>query len=67
MLSVAYQQQHQDMHGDSSRRILSHVVRQNPIDFGQPLLNPGLLGLHVFDYNFPLGDLLELVEQAASN
>jgi hypothetical protein len=42
-------------------------VRQNPIDFGQPLLNPGLLGLHVFDYNFPLGDLLELVEQSAAN
>jgi hypothetical protein len=41
-------------------------VRQNPIDFGQPLLNPGLLGLHVFDYNFALGDLLELVEQAAA-
>jgi pimeloyl-ACP methyl ester carboxylesterase len=42
-------------------------VRQNPIDFTQPLLNPGLLGLHVFDYNFAIGDLLELVEQAASN
>lgn len=40
-------------------------VRHNPIDFGQPLLNPGLLGLHVFDYNFALGDLLELVKQAS--
>ncbi len=41
-------------------------VRENPIDFDQPLLNPGFLGLHVFDYNFPLAELMELVERKAA-
>lgn len=36
-------------------------VRDNPIDFGQSQLDPGFLGLHVFDYNFPLEELMELV------
>lgn len=35
--------------------------RDNPIDFGLPVLSPSILGLHVFDYQFPLGELLELV------
>lgn len=36
-------------------------VRQNPIDFANPLLSPNILGLHVLDYNFPMAELLELV------
>lgn len=36
-------------------------VRENPVDFALPLLNPALLGLHVFDYDFPLDELMELV------
>jgi pimeloyl-ACP methyl ester carboxylesterase len=36
-------------------------VRENPIDFAQPLFSPNILGLHVLDYQFPLGELLELV------
>jgi hypothetical protein len=36
-------------------------VRTNPVDFAQPLLDPGFLGLHVLDYNFPLDELMELV------
>ena len=36
-------------------------VRPNLVDFGQPLLNPSLLGLHVLDFNFPMAELLELV------
>lgn len=41
-------------------------VRTNPIDFGQPLFSPNILGLHVLDYGFPLGELLELVEIKAA-
>lgn len=41
-------------------------VRQNPIDFAQPLLDPGFLGLHVFDYNFPLQELMDLVQTKAA-
>ncbi len=36
-------------------------VRENPVDFGQPLFSPNILGLHVLDYNFPMAELLELV------
>jgi hypothetical protein len=36
-------------------------VRENPIDFANPLLSPNILGLHVLDYNFPIQELLELV------
>lgn len=35
--------------------------RDNPIDFALPVLSPSILGLHVYDYQFPLGELLELV------
>jgi pimeloyl-ACP methyl ester carboxylesterase len=37
-------------------------IRQNPVDFANPLLSPNILGLHVLDYNFPIAELLELVE-----
>ncbi|MCA9707246.1 MAG: DUF3089 domain-containing protein [Myxococcales bacterium] len=40
-------------------------VRQNPVDFAQPLLDPGFLGLHVYDYNFPLVELMDLVQRKA--
>ncbi len=36
-------------------------ARQNPVDFNAPLLSPAFLGLHVFDYNFPMAELMELV------
>lgn len=36
-------------------------MRGNPVDFEQPLLSPAFLGLHVFDYNFALDELMELV------
>lgn len=42
-------------------------VRTNPIDFAAPLLSPSVLGLHVLDYNFVLGDLLDLVALKAGN
>jgi pimeloyl-ACP methyl ester carboxylesterase len=41
-------------------------VRENLVDFGQPILNPSLLGLHVLDYNFPMAELLELVSIKAA-
>jgi len=40
-------------------------VRQDPILYTHPVLAPGFLGTHVIDYNFALGDLLELVEVKA--
>ncbi|HLT39033.1 MAG TPA: hypothetical protein VK034_22270, partial [Enhygromyxa sp.] len=36
-------------------------VRENLVDFEDPLLNPGFLGLHVLDFNFAMAELLELV------
>jgi hypothetical protein len=35
-------------------------VRTNPIDFGTGVLSPAILGTHVLDYDFALGDLREL-------
>ncbi|MBZ5711575.1 hypothetical protein [Nannocystis pusilla] len=35
-------------------------VRQDPVDVEAPLFAPGLLGLHVLDYNFALQELLDL-------
>lgn len=42
-------------------------VRENLVDFGHPLLNPSLLGLHVLDFNFPMAELLELVAIKAAD
>jgi hypothetical protein len=39
--------------------------RTNPIPFDSGVLAPALLGTHILDYNFPLGDLLALVQQKA--
>jgi hypothetical protein len=41
-------------------------VRENPVDFADPLLSPDFLGLHVFDYNFALQDLLDSVAAKAA-
>jgi hypothetical protein len=41
-------------------------VRTNPIPFANPLFGPALLGMHVLDYNFALGDLIQLVERKAA-
>lgn len=37
-------------------------VRENPIVFTHPALAPSFLGTHILDYNFPMGDLTDLVE-----
>lgn len=39
--------------------------RRNPIPFDHPLLSPAFLGTHILDYNFTLGDLLEVVRRQA--
>jgi hypothetical protein len=41
-------------------------VREDPVDFDDPLLSPDFLGLHVFDYNFALQDLLDVVAAKAA-
>lgn len=40
--------------------------RLNPIPFDHGILQPGLLGLHILDYNFAMGDLIRLVRQKAA-
>jgi len=35
--------------------------RVDPIPYSNPLFSGALLGTHILDYNFPLGDLLDLV------
>ena len=41
-------------------------VRQNPVPFDHPLFGPALLGTHVVDYNFGIGDMIDLVQQKAA-
>lgn len=41
-------------------------MRTNPIDFENPLFNPGFLGLHVLDYDFAMQDLLDQVAAKAA-
>jgi hypothetical protein len=36
-------------------------VRLNPIDFSHGVLAPAGLGTHIIDYNFAVGDLIELI------
>lgn len=36
-------------------------MRLNPVNFNHPALNPAVLGTHILDYHFALGDLIELV------
>ncbi len=40
--------------------------RLNPIDFTNVVLSPGFLGTHILDYNWSMGDLIELVQQKAA-
>jgi hypothetical protein len=40
--------------------------RVNPIPFDHGILQPGLLGLHILDYNFAEGDLIRLVREKAA-
>ena len=40
--------------------------RENEVPFGNPLFSPAFLGTHILDYNFPMGDLVELVEVKAA-
>jgi pimeloyl-ACP methyl ester carboxylesterase len=41
-------------------------VRANPVPFDAPTFSPSVLGLHIADYNFFLGDLLQVVETKAT-
>lgn len=41
-------------------------LRINPVDFARPLFDPAFLGTHVLDWNFPLGELIELVATKAA-
>lgn len=41
-------------------------LRTNPVDFNDPLLAPGFLGLHVLDYNLAMEDLLALIAAKAA-
>ncbi len=41
-------------------------LRENMVPFNNPLFAPGLLGTHVLDYNFALGDLIDLVAAKAA-
>ncbi|MGH7788440.1 MAG: pectin acetylesterase-family hydrolase [Candidatus Binatia bacterium] len=54
-----------DAEGHSYLRISvepgSGDLRTNPIPFNHGVLAPGFLGTHILDYNFPLGDMIELV------
>ncbi len=40
--------------------------RMNRIPFDNILFNPGILGTHVLDYNWALGDLIDLVQRKAA-
>src|SRR5262249_38801252 len=40
--------------------------RLNPIDFTNAVLAPGLLGTHILDYSWSMGDLIGLVQQKAA-
>jgi Protein of unknown function (DUF3089) len=41
-------------------------VRKNLIPFDNPLFGPALLGTHILDYNWSLGDLIGLVQRKAA-
>jgi hypothetical protein len=41
-------------------------MRSPAVDIDNPLLNPGFLGLHIFDYNFAQQDLLDAVAAKAA-
>ena len=41
-------------------------LRENLIPFDSFIFDPSFLGTHVLDYNFPMGDLIELVALKAA-
>lgn len=41
-------------------------LRQNPIPFDAAVLSPALLGTHIIDYNWAMGDLVRLVATKAA-
>jgi hypothetical protein len=41
-------------------------TRSNPIPFANQYYSPALVGLHLLDYSFPMGDLLAAVRTRAS-
>ena len=41
--------------------------RTNPVNFNSVIFNPSLLGLHLLDYNFTLGDLIRQVRVKSQN
>jgi hypothetical protein len=41
-------------------------ARQDPVLYGSPALSPALLGLHILDYSWPMGELLALVREKAA-
>ncbi len=41
-------------------------LRTNPVPFGHPVLSPAILGTHIIDYNWPMEDLLNLVQTKAA-
>lgn len=42
-------------------------IRTNPVNFGSVIFNPSVLGLHLLDYNFTLGDLIRQVRVKSEN
>ncbi len=59
-----------DEHGGSYLRIgvepQSGDQRLDPINFQAVILAPNFLGTHIIDYNWGLGDLIDLVDQKAT-
>jgi DUF3089 family protein len=41
-------------------------LRSDPVEYGALVLNPALLGTHVLDYSWAMGELLNLVQTKAS-
>ena len=41
-------------------------ARENQVPFDNGLFDPAFLGTHILDYNFPMGDMVELVEVKAA-
>jgi pimeloyl-ACP methyl ester carboxylesterase len=41
-------------------------VRADLVNYGDPVLSPALLGTHILDYHFVMGDLVDLVEAKAA-
>jgi len=59
-----------DDHGKSYLEIrvrpLAGDMRTDPVPLTNVVFSPSLLGLHILDYTFPLGELLDLVQAKAA-